>query len=106
MIKKYLPFSLLVIKINLLVSLLTTFLAFTIAPKEITIDRLSYWFIISFLSGGCLLGILYFEIARNKEYYFYYNLGISKPKLILVTYLFHLIIALSILIAIHYAKQI
>jgi len=107
MIKKFLPFSLLVLKINLLVSLLTTlFLAVTIAPKEITIDRISYWFLISFLSGGLILGVLYFEISRNKEYYFYYNLGFSKPKLILATYLFHLIIALSILIVTYCAKQI
>ena len=106
MIKKYLPFSLLVLKINLLVSLLTTFLAFTFAPLGITTNRLLYWFLVSFLSGGFLLGVLYYEISRNKEYYFFYNLGISKPKLILATYLFHLIIALSVLIVTYYVKQI
>ena len=106
MIKHYLPYSLLVLRLNLLVSLVTTFLIGALNLNGITVDRVIYFFMTSLLSGGFLLGILYFEIARKKEYYFYYNLGITKLKLILITYLFHLIVAIPIIIVAHYAKQI
>jgi len=74
--------------------------------KEITISGVLFSFITSFVTGGYLLGILYFELARKNEYYFYYNLGITKARLIIMNYLFHLILMIPVLIIALYAKQI
>jgi len=110
MIKKYLPYSLQVLKLNLIISTLVTFLGIVLSSSfsenNITLSGVMYLFILSFLTGGYLLGILYFELARQREYYFYYNMGISKLRLMLMTYLFHLIVAVFILICAVYAKQI
>jgi len=46
----------------------------------------------------------YFEIARKNEYYFYYNIGLSRIRLLLFTYLLHIIIVVPILFIIHYVK--
>jgi hypothetical protein len=110
MIRKFLPFFSPVLIINSIVSPIATFFA-TILGKlmleeEITISGVLFSFITSFLTGGYLLGVLYFELARKKEYYFYYNLGITKIRLILMTYLFHLILMIPIFIIALYAKQI
>jgi len=67
---------------------------------------MSYIFMLSYFSGGFLLGILFFEIARKQEYYFYYNLGISKLRLVLISYLFNLVIILPFLIISAYARYI
>jgi hypothetical protein len=42
-------------------------------------------FPISIMTGGPLLSFFYKEIARKNEYYFYYNRGISKLNLIVVS---------------------
>jgi len=110
MIRQYLPYSLPVLKVNLIISPIATFfatvLAISFADKEITLAGVMYFFILSFLTGGFLFGILFFELSRSREYYLFYNLGISKPRLIIVTYLFHLIVATLIIILASYAKQI
>ncbi len=41
----------------------------------------------SFLPGGILLDLLYKEVARKEEYYFYYNLSITRIELWGVTLL-------------------
>lgn len=33
------------------------------------------------MSGGTILSLLYKEISHKKEYYFYYNMGLSKIML-------------------------
>lgn len=104
MIRKILPYCFLVFKLDLTLSFLATFITATLIHKVITFNLLIYFFMLSFLTGGFLLGILYFEFARNREYYFYYNLGISKLRLILTSYLFHLFIAIPILIIVVYAR--
>ncbi len=41
------------------------------------------------MTGGPLFSLFYKEIARNKEYYFYYNLGLTKTKLIGMSMIFN-----------------
>lgn len=106
MIKKTIPYCLLVFKIDLLVSIAATVITSTLSPKGITFESMSYIFMLSYFSGGFLLGIFFFEIARKQEYYFYYNLGISKLRLVLISYLFNLVIILPFLIIAAYARYI
>ena len=106
MIKKTIPYCLLVFKIDLLVSIAATVITSTLSPKGITFESMSYIFMLSYFSGGFLLGILFFEIARKQEYYFYFNLGISKLRLVLISYLFNLVIILPFLIIAAYARYI
>src|SRR5258708_2329479 len=40
-------------------------------------------FAVSFMSGGTICSLLYRELTLKNEYYFYYNLNISKTTLIL-----------------------
>jgi hypothetical protein len=54
------------------------------------------------MTGGFFLSAYYFEITRKNEYYFYYNLGISKVRLWLLTYLLHLIFILPLLYVLQY----
>jgi len=110
MIRRYLPYSFSVLKVNLIISPIATFFATMFAisftGKEITLSGVMYFFIISFLTGGFLLGALFFEFFRSREYYMFYNLGISRLRLILMTYLFHIVVATLIIILASYAKQI
>jgi hypothetical protein len=106
MIRKTLPYCLLVFKIDLLISIVTTVIMAPLSPKGITFDLLAYLFILSYFSGGFLIGILFFEVARKQEYYFYFNLGISKFRLVLTSYLFNLVIILPLLIIAAYARSI
>lgn len=43
-------------------------------------------FIISFLSGGFLLSVFFYGLRHENLYYFYYNKGYSKWKLIGCSY--------------------
>jgi hypothetical protein len=110
MIRKSLPYCIPVLIMNLILSPIATFFAIlflsSFLEKEITLSGVLMSFIISFLTGGYIFGILYFELARKREYYFYYNLGISKLRLILTTYLFHIILIIPVLIIALYAKYI
>jgi hypothetical protein len=109
MIKKFLLYFYPVLTIDLIVSPISTFffviLSKSFFEREITLSNVLVLFIISFLTGGYLLGVLFFEFARKNEYYFFYNLGISKLRLILTSYLFHIILIIPILIIATYAKH-
>jgi len=108
MIKKYIPYSWQVLKLNLIVTPIATFfgtiLSKSFSEKGASPDSILYLFMISFLGGGFLLGVLYFELTKSREYYFYYNLGISKLKLVLMTYLYHIILSIPIIILARYAE--
>jgi hypothetical protein len=110
MIKVYLTYSLPVLKMNIVFSPLFGFFASILkknfSEQGITLDDYIYLFMLSFLTGGFLLGTLLFEFSRRREYYFYYNLGISKLKLIGFTYLLHLILTVPIMMIAHYAKYL
>ena len=103
MIRPYLIYNNQIIKLSLFVSLLATFLAVVLNQNGITLSRLIITFLIGFLNGGFLSGILFYNMFRKKEYYFYYNLGISKLRLILISYLFHLIISFPLFLISLYA---
>lgn len=109
MIKKILPFSISVLKVNLVISSLATFFynnLFVLSLEEkTTATGIMTSFVISFLTGGFLLGFLFFEFFHRQEYYLFYNLGIGKLRLILVTYLFHIFIV-TLIISAYYAKYI
>jgi hypothetical protein len=106
MIKAYLPFCFHVLRFSALLSIVSTLISSVIALNGLSANQILYLFIISFLSGGFLLGFLRFELGHNRDYYFYYNLGITKPKLILFAYSIHILVCVVILIVINYAKQI
>jgi hypothetical protein len=63
---------------------------------------LIWYYIIWIMTGGFFLSAFYFEITRKNEYYFYYNLGLSKTKLILFTYALHIIFILPLLYILQY----
>jgi len=109
MIRKYLPYFNVVLIINLVFSLIATVFVTIISipflmEQEIHLHTVISTFVLFFLSGGFLLGAIYYELARKNEYYLYYNLGISKIRLILMTYLFHLILMIPFMISAYYAK--
>lgn len=79
------------LKVSLPLSCLSGFLISLGAPK-ITLAVLIDCFLLSLCTVGLSFDLLYKEIARKKEYYFYYNCSISKMELILVSYLFSLFI--------------
>jgi hypothetical protein len=49
--------------------------------------------IITFGTFGMLVGFLSYKYFQNNQYYFYYNLGISKMALISVTWIINLTIS-------------
>jgi len=59
----------------------------------------------SFLSAGTVISLLYKEISKQHEYYFYYNKGISKQTLILTCVLTNLVIGILLIIIGSYAKH-
>lgn len=44
-------------------------------------------FLISFFTGGYLLALFFYELRSRQQYYFYYNRGFSRLRLILFSYL-------------------
>jgi len=64
---------------------------------EFFLRSLGIWF----MTAGFLLSLFYFELTSKNEYYFYYNKGISKLRLISVTAAINVLIG-SILIIIYY----
>lgn len=54
--------------------------------------------IISFGTFGMLVGLISYRYFQKNQYYFYYNLGLSKTALISVTWIINLIISIIILL--------
>jgi len=89
-----LPYNKTILKTNIIFSIVLTFLsslAFLAkesihSPIYLIIALYTFWI----MTGGFLLSAYYFEITRKNEYYFYYNLGLSKIKLLLITYDLHI----------------
>lgn len=59
-------------------------------------------FLISFFTGGYLLSLFFFELRHKQQYYFYYNKGFSKTRLILLSYL----LGLPVLVLCLFLKKI
>ena len=56
------------------------------------------------MTGGSLISIFYKEISRKNEYYFYYNRGISKIKLIVVSLILNVLVGVILISIIQNAK--
>lgn len=54
--------------------------------------------IIIFLTLGIAIGFLAFNLLKKKEFYFYYNLGITKWKLLKSVFLINLVVGTPLLI--------
>jgi hypothetical protein len=57
----------------------------------------------SFLSAGTVISLMYKEISKQHEYYFYYNKGLTKKALIISCALTNLFIGLLIIVVGNYA---
>jgi len=108
MIRLYLLYSRALFKINSLFSIL---FALFLAPFFIRvytplpiISGVISGFIYAFMTGGFLVSVLYFELSRKHEYYFYYNLGISKIRLFAVSYMFNIIVIIPFIFIRHYVE--
>jgi len=56
--------------------------------------------IVTFGTFGMLVGFISYRYFQNNQYYFYYNLGISKISLLTVTWLINLTISAFLLLII------
>jgi len=54
--------------------------------------------LLMFLTLGIFIGFLAFYLLKKDQFYFYYNLGITKLKLLKVVFLINLIIGTPIII--------
>lgn len=54
------------------------------------------------MTGGFMLSAFYFELTKKKEYYFYYNLGMSKSRLIFNAYLLSFITVVPLIFLMQY----
>lgn len=69
-------------KFNFAISLL---LAFVKGPSD---------GIFSFLTAGMVLSLIAYSFFHGNEYYLYYNLGLTKARLVLTSYLVNICIAI------------
>jgi hypothetical protein len=106
MIRLLLPYNKTILKTNLIFSVfltIPTILRFLAIPsRHSTAYIVIFIYTVWILTGGFLLSGSYYEMRRKNEYYFYYNLGISKIKLILSAYLLNFIFVVPLLIALCY----
>ena len=72
--KMYWAFYKSTVTINLVVSLMVSLVVLMISPVLASITV----FAIGYVTFGLFFSFLYKEVVRPKEYYFYYNRGISK----------------------------
>ena len=106
MIRLFLPYNKTILKTNIIFSVFLTMLSSMIllalpsphSPTYIIIRSFMVWI----MTGGFLLSAFYFEITRKNEYYFYYNLGLSKIKLLLIAYLLSFLFVIPILFILQY----
>ncbi len=106
MTKLFLPYNKTILKINCIFSIVLTLLSsvvfFTMKSSHSPIYLAIEFYAFCLMTGGFLLSAFYFEISRKSEYYFYYNLGLSKIKLLLITYVLHMIFILPLIFILQY----
>lgn len=61
-----------------------------------------FCFMVWIMSGGFILSAFYYEFSRKNDYYFYYNLGMSKVKLMMNAYLLNFLIFIPVIILLKY----
>jgi len=83
------------------------FLSWFIPTVAITQISIFYWFSISIMTVGFFIAlwIKQSSIANKEEYYFYYNFGITKPKLIIFSSVLNALFATLISIGYYFGKQ-
>jgi hypothetical protein len=59
-----------------------------------------YGFPICFMTGGYVLSILYYELSKQKQYYFYFNKGLSKQTLYITSFIINTILGIIIVLLI------
>lgn len=101
MTRIFLPYNRSILKISIIFSIVLTISSLVlfngVFKSDNIINSLTYSYIFWLMTGGFLISVFYFELTRKNEYYFYYNLGISKIKLLLSAYLLHLVFIIPIL---------
>jgi len=60
-------------------------------------------FAVAFMTGGTILSLLYKELSRKHEYYFYYNLAITKTTLFLTCALTNILLGMLLIVINCYA---
>lgn len=107
MISLFLPYNKTILKTNIIFSIFLTMLSgllfLTKTSSHSPIYIIIFSFIVWIMTGGFLLSVFYFELTRKNEYYFYYNLGLSKIKLLLTAYLLNFLFVLPIIYLLQYA---
>lgn len=106
MTRLFLPYNKTILKTNIIFSIVLTLISSLVfltkesshSPIYLAIAFYAFWI----MTGGFLLSTFYFEISRKNEYYFYYNLGLSKIKLLLITYTLHMIFILPLILILQY----
>jgi hypothetical protein len=56
------------------------------------------------MTGGPLISLFYKEVSRKNEYYFYYNRGISKISLIVMSLAFNALVGVILISIIQHVK--
>ncbi len=56
------------------------------------------WGLITFCSIGVIVGLIGYQYFKKNEYYTYYNIGLTKKKLIKSVWLFNLIISVVLIL--------
>jgi len=72
-------------RFNILFSVVTGVFAYVGAERSILAFLNTFW--CSLFTGGFLLSLFFYELRYKRQYYFYYNKGYSKLRLITLTYL-------------------
>jgi len=72
-------------RFNLLFSVVTAIFAYVGGSRSIHAFLTTFW--ISLFSGGFLLALFLYDLRSKRQYYFYYNRGFSKLRLIVLSYL-------------------
>jgi hypothetical protein len=106
MIRLLLPYNKTILKTNIVFSIFLTMLSGLLFLTKTSQHSPAYIIIFSFIiwlmTGGFLLSAFYFEISRKNEYYFYYNLGYSKIKLLLAAYLLNFLFVIPAIYILRY----
>jgi hypothetical protein len=107
MIRLFLPYNKTILKTNIVFSVFLTMLSgllfLTKTSPHSPVYIIIFAFIVWIMTGGFFLSAFYFEISRKNEYYFYYNMGISKIRLLLNAYLLNFLFVIPIIYILRYA---
>lgn len=64
-------------------------------------DQFLKGFSLSFLTGGMLLAVYFFETNQQAKYFFYFNKGLSKPVLWLAVIVLNALLIFTLYTAFH-----